>query len=204
MVQAFFIRPNKVHESRFVPSLLFPAVFALIQDGNQLFINSLGKPCGGGNNNKTVLFFVFVFFSLFFSFYLHTWLYLLMMPALIMLVIPGLPSYNRVEVYYLKGVIGLPIVISFRDRWYIYFFFLNWAHWWRHRQRLDRFRFQNFQSPALTYYIMGKVELVIYCCLTANIFAKDLHKFWVVLCVTHEFCPHCWIWFSCLGNRSKD
>ena len=39
-----------------------------------------------------------------------------MTPALIMLVIPGLPSYNAVEVYYLKGVIGLPIVISFRDR----------------------------------------------------------------------------------------
>ena len=47
-----------------------------------------------------------------------------MTPALIMLVIPGLPSYNGVEVYYLKGVIGLPIVISFRDRWpiHIYFF----------------------------------------------------------------------------------
>ena len=41
---------------------------------------------------------------------------LLMTPALLMLVIPGLPSYNGVEVYYSKGVIGLPIVISFRDR----------------------------------------------------------------------------------------
>ena len=41
---------------------------------------------------------------------------LLMTPALIMLVIPALPSYNGVEVYYLKGVIGLPVVISFRDR----------------------------------------------------------------------------------------
>ena len=40
-----------------------------------------------------------------------------------MLVIPGLPSYNRVEVYYLKGVTGLPIVISFRDRGYIHIFF---------------------------------------------------------------------------------
>ena len=38
-----------------------------------------------------------------------------------MLVVPGLPSYNGVEVYYLKEVIGLPIVISFRDR----FFFGN-------------------------------------------------------------------------------
>ena len=45
-----------------------------------------------------------------------------MTPALIMLVIPGLPSYKGVEVYYLKGVIGLPIVISFRDRWYIHIF----------------------------------------------------------------------------------
>ena len=40
-----------------------------------------------------------------------------------MLVIPGLPSYNGVEVYYLKGVIGLPTVISFRDRGYIHIFF---------------------------------------------------------------------------------
>ena len=45
------------------------------------------------------------------------------MPALIMLVLPGLPSYNGVEVYYLKGVIGLSIVISFRDRWFFFFFF---------------------------------------------------------------------------------
>ena len=42
-----------------------------------------------------------------------------------MLVVPGLPSYNGVEVYYLKGVIGLPIVISFRDRWYTHIFFLE-------------------------------------------------------------------------------
>ena len=48
-----------------------------------------------------------------------------MTPALIMLVVPGLPSYNGVEVYYLKGVIGLPIVISFRDRWSTHIFFLE-------------------------------------------------------------------------------
>ena len=42
-----------------------------------------------------------------------------------MLVMPELPSYNGVEVYYLKGVIGLPIVISFRDRGYIHIFFLE-------------------------------------------------------------------------------
>ena len=48
-----------------------------------------------------------------------------MTPALIMLVIPGLPSYNGVEVNYLKGVIGLPIIISFHDRWYIYIFFFS-------------------------------------------------------------------------------
>ena len=55
--------------------------------------------------------FVFLWF-----FFLFTYLTVLMTPALIMLVIPGLPSYNGVEVYYLKGVIGLSIVISFRDR----------------------------------------------------------------------------------------
>ena len=48
-----------------------------------------------------------------------------MTPALIMLVIPGLPLYKGVEVYYLKGVIGLPIVISFRDRWYIHIYFFE-------------------------------------------------------------------------------
>ena len=94
----------------------------------------------------------FFFLTFFLSFFLHTWLYLLMTPALTMLVIPGLSSYNGVEVYYLKGVIGLPIVISFRDKWYIYiyffFFFWKWTHWWCHHHRLDRFRFQNFQSPG--------------------------------------------------------
>ena len=82
-----------------------------------------------------------------------------MTPALIMLVIPGLPSYNGVEVYYLKGVIGLPIVISFRDRWYIHIFFGKWAHWWRHRHWLDRFRFQNFQSLA-PYICMEKLLII--------------------------------------------
>ena len=48
-----------------------------------------------------------------------------MTPALIMLVIPGLPSYNGVEVFYLKGVLGLPVVISFRDRWYIHIYFFE-------------------------------------------------------------------------------
>ena len=56
-----------------------------------------------------------------------------MTPALIMLVIPRLPSYNGVEVYYLKGVIGQPIVISFRERRYIHIFLGGggggeWAH----------------------------------------------------------------------------
>ena len=74
-------------------------------------------PCGGGNNNKM---FVFFFFSFFFLF---TYLTVFIDDAsLIMLVIPGLPSYNGFEVYYFKGVIGLPIVISFRDRWYIHIF----------------------------------------------------------------------------------
>ena len=92
--------------------------------------------------------------SFFFSFFLHTWMYLLMTPALIMLVIPGLRSYNGVEMYYLKGVIGLPIVISFHDRWYYIVFccFFKWAHWWCHRHWLDWFRFQNFQSPDSDEY----------------------------------------------------
>ena len=48
-----------------------------------------------------------------------------MMPVLIMLVIPGLPSYNGAEVYYLKGVIGLPILLVFVTG-DIIFFFGNW------------------------------------------------------------------------------
>ena len=49
-----------------------------------------------------------------------------MTPALIMLVIPGLPSFNGVEVYYLKGVIGLPISLVFvTGDIYIFFFFLE-------------------------------------------------------------------------------
>ena len=44
-----------------------------------------------------------------------------------MLDVPWRPFFNGVKVYYLKEVIGLPIVISFRDRWYyIFFFFGNW------------------------------------------------------------------------------
>ena len=46
-----------------------------------------------------------------------------MTPALIMLVVPGLPSYNGAEVYYLKGVIGLPIVVFVTGD--IHFFFGN-------------------------------------------------------------------------------
>ena len=85
----------------------------LIQDGNQLFINSLGKPCGGGNNNKTVF---FSFFSFCF-FFLFTHLTVFIDDASFDHArCTRTSSYNGVEVYYLKGVIGLPIVISFRDR----------------------------------------------------------------------------------------
>ena len=111
MTQAFFIRPNLVHESRFVQSLFFPAVFALTQEGNQLFINSyLGKPCGGGNNTKLSFFFFF------FSFFLFTYPSVFIDDASFDHArYTRFPSYNGVEVFYLKGVIGLPIVISFRD-----------------------------------------------------------------------------------------
>ena len=45
---------------------------------------------------------------------------------------------------------------------YIFFFlFWKWAHWWRHRHRLDRFRFQNFKSPdwdpLSTYHTSSKI-----------------------------------------------
>ena len=49
--------------------------------------------------------------------------------ALIMLVIPELPSYNGVEVYHLKGVIGLPIALVFVTgdiyKKFFFFFFLE-------------------------------------------------------------------------------
>ena len=115
----FFIIPNYVQESLFVPSLLFPAVFALTQDGNQLFIKLSRKTLRAEVEITKSSFF-------FLSFFLHTWLYLLMTPALIMLVIPGLLSYNGAEVYYLKGVIEQPIIISFLDSWYYFYFFFFW------------------------------------------------------------------------------
>ena len=50
-----------------------------------------------------------------------------MTPALIMLVVPRLPSYNGVEVYYLKGVIGsdyqLSLVFVTGDIYIFFFFF---------------------------------------------------------------------------------
>ena len=87
-----------------------------------MFINNyLGKPCGGGNNNKIVHFFFFFVFVLFF-FFLFTYLNVFIDGASF-----DHPRYtwtlwyNGVEVYYLKGFIGLPIVINFRDRWYYIF-----------------------------------------------------------------------------------
>ena len=108
-MQAFFLL-DLIRSMKVVSFCLscFPPSSRLHKTG----ISYLGKPCGGGNNNKVVPFF-------FLSFFLHTWLYLLMTQALIMHVIPGLPSYNGVE-----KEIGLPIAISFCDRWY-YIFFLE-------------------------------------------------------------------------------
>ena len=55
--------------------------------------------------------------SLFFFFFLSTYLTVFIDDASFDHArYTGLLSYNGVEVYYLKGVIGLPIVISFRDR----------------------------------------------------------------------------------------
>ena len=80
-----------------------------------------------------------------------------MMPALIMLVIPGLPSYNAVEVYYLKGVIGLPIVISFRDMWYIHIFFLEMGSLMTSLSSAWPIQISNFPEPWWGG-IMGNVK----------------------------------------------
>ena len=75
-----------------------------------------------------------------------------MTPALIMLVIPGLPSYNGVEVYYLKGVIGLPIVISFRDRViYTYFFFLEMGSLMTSSSSAGPIQISKFPEPWSTH-----------------------------------------------------
>ena len=43
--------------------------------------------------------------------------------------------------------------------------------------------------------MMGKVEIGIYCCLTADIWQKFYRNVpWVVLYETYEFCPNRWIW----------
>ena len=70
-----------------------------------------------------------------------------------MLVIPGLPSYNGVEVYYLKGVIGLPIVISFRDRGYIhifFFFFLEMGSLMTSSSSAGPIQISKFPEPCFT------------------------------------------------------
>ena len=79
-----------------------------------------------------------------------------MTPALIMLVVPGLPSYNGVEVYYLKGVIGLPIVISFRDRWYthiFFFFFLEIGSLMTSSSSAGPIQISKFPEPWSTTYV---------------------------------------------------
>ena len=43
------------------------------------------------------------------------------------------------------------------------FFFWKWAHWWRHRHRLDRFRFQNFQSPVSICCLLETMPICKYC-----------------------------------------
>ena len=77
-----------------------------------------------------------------------------MTPALIMLVIPGLPSYNGVEVYYLKGVIGLSIVISFRDRViYTHFFFLEMGSLMTSSSSAGPNQISKFPEPWVIAYI---------------------------------------------------
>ena len=106
----------------------------------------------------------------FFFFFLHTWLYLLMTPALIMLVIPGLPSYNGVEVYYLKGVIGLPTVISFRDRWYIHIFFLEMGSLMTSSSSAGPIQISKFPEP----WGQGSISLGV---MSFGRFSKNLNAF---------------------------
>ena len=74
----------------------------------------------------------FFFFFFFFVFFLFTYLTVFIDDACFDHArYTRTPSYYGVEVYYLKGVIGLPIVISFRDRviyTHFFFFFWKWAH----------------------------------------------------------------------------
>ena len=79
-----------------------------------------------------------------------------MTPALIMLVVLGLPSYNGVEVYYLKGVIWLPIVISFRDRWYTHIFFLEMGSLMTSSSSAGPIQISKFPEPWFRY--MGKIS----------------------------------------------
>ena len=81
-----------------------------------------------------------------------------MTPALIMLVIPGLPSYNGVEVYYLKGVIGLPIVISFRDRWCIHIFFLEMGLLMTSSSSAGAIQISKFPEPCCQHICTAAID----------------------------------------------
>ena len=79
----------------------------------------------------------------------------------------GLPSYNGVKVYYLKGVIGLPIVISFREKWYTYiyiyiffffFFFLEMGSLMTSSSSAGPIQISKFPEPCLYLYVNQKSD----------------------------------------------
>ena len=87
-----------------------------------------------------------------------------MTPALIMLVVPGLPSYNRAEVSYLKGVIGLPIVISFS--WQviysdIHIFFLEMGSLMTSSSSAGPIQISKFPEPCRIRYVFVENEVFV-------------------------------------------
>ena len=75
-----------------------------------------------------------------------------MTPALIMLVIPGLPSYNGFEVYYLKGVIGCQLSLVFVTGDIYIFFFLEMGSLMTSSSSAGPIQILKFPEPWIRVY----------------------------------------------------
>ena len=82
---------------------------------------------------------------------------------------------------------------------YTYLFFWKWAHWWRHRHPLDRFRFQNFQSPDPQHRFLwwNKKILVHIGCKICLMWSNDLLR------LSNPRLPDGYLWNFTFNSISK-